>query len=347
MGVYYASREDVMQALDIKVAAYSSGQIDRAIDSASRKVESLTNHVFYPTLATRYFDFPNVQTARAGRLWLDENELISLTTLVSGGQTLPANAIFLEPVNSGPPYRSINLNRGLNYALQGGPLTPQQAIAITGVWGYQNDEKPEGTLAVAITTTAATTITMSGANVGVGRLLHIDAERMIVTDKSFITSAQTVLTPLTANLNNTTVAVTDGTQFVRREQLIVDAETMLVMDIAGNNLIVKRAQQGSVLAAHAGSTVFYARQLTVTRGVLGTTAATHLIGAPVVRHAYPPLVEELTIAYTLGRELGESSGYAREIGAGSGQQSGPTARSIASVETDIQRALGRYRQYAV
>jgi hypothetical protein len=48
---------------------------------------------------------------------------------------------------------------------------------------------------------------------------------------------------------------------------------MLIDDIAGNTLIVKRGWDGTVLAAHTtGATIYAPRTLTVTRGALGTTA---------------------------------------------------------------------------
>lgn len=348
-GIFYASREDVAQALDTKAAAYASAQIDRAIDSASRNVEGLCHRVFYPTLATRYFDFPNEQGARSGRLWLDENELASLTTFASGGTVIPPSAYFLEPVNSGPPYTSVNVNRGLSYTLNSGPTTPQQSLALTGVWcGSPLDEGSAGTLAAAITS-SQTTITVTSANVGVGRVLRIDSERLIVTDKSFIASAQTPLVALTANANNNALSVTDGTQFRPREEVIIDSERMLIVEIIGNTLTVKRATGGSTLAAHATSApIFFARQLTVTRGALGTTAAAHLISAPIARHLVPALIEQLTVAYALARGLNEASGYARVIGQGDSQASATIQRGIGDLEANVLQRHGRQlRTYAV
>ena len=54
---------------------------------------------------------------------------------------------------------------------------------------------------------------------------------------------------------------------------------MLITDIAGNNLIVKRQKSGSTLAAHTGSTIYAPRQVTITRGDLGTTAGSLVLNS--------------------------------------------------------------------
>lgn len=347
-GVSYTSRETVMDALDVKASAYSSGEIDEAILSSSENVESLCRRSFAPILATRYWPYPNVAQNEAWTLWLDGSEILSINTLTSGnGTVIPSSGYYLEPNQYGPPYNRIEINRGSSYAFAGGPSGPQRSIGVYGLFGYNNDEKAEGTLAATISNASSTTITAS-QNIGVGRLLRIDSERMIVTEKDFIDSTQTVQTPLTANLNNNTVVVTNGSAFNKRETLLIDAERMLVVDIAGNNLIVKRAWSGSTLAAHTASAIYYARQLTVTRGALGTTAATHSSGASIVRYKPPALVEQLTVAYSLQRHLGERIGYAREAGSGQGSQSGTSRYNIEQLENDCISAHGRMaRQRAI
>lgn len=339
-GVFYTSREVVLDALDVKASAYSSGQVDRAIDSASRAVEALTRRIFYPLTATRSYPFPGVQD-ESWTLWLDGNDLASLTTFTSGGVTVPASDYYLEPNEYGPPYDRVEINRGSSSALTSGPFTPQRSLALTGVWcGCPLDETSEGTLVGTITNSATSLV--ASRPVGVGRILRIDSERMIVTERTFVTSGQTGT--LTANLNANTLTVADGTQFNPRESLLIDAERVLVVDIAGNNLIVKRAQQGSTLAAHSAATIFWARQLTVTRAALGTTAAAHTTAAPVVRHTVPGLVEELATAYALDRTLQESAGYARVIGSGDNQRNA-SGRGIANLEDRVRKAHGRMARW--
>ena len=93
-----------MSASDIKASAYATAAIDAACESASRRVEKLTHRIFYPAVGTRYRDWPNDQDARYGRLWLDQDELISLTSLESPeGTAIDTDDVLLEPNGSGPP----------------------------------------------------------------------------------------------------------------------------------------------------------------------------------------------------------------------------------------------------
>src|SRR5258706_968268 len=149
--VWYATREDVKSALDSAETARNNAQVDRAIESSSRSVESQLNRRFYPQVATRYFPWPNWQYAWPWRLWLDYDELISVTSLTSGSTVISPSSYFLEPVNTGPPYTSVEINLG-SQASFGVSTTFQRSIAIVGTWGFSADEEPAGTLAAAVNT---------------------------------------------------------------------------------------------------------------------------------------------------------------------------------------------------
>jgi hypothetical protein len=322
MGSWYTTRESVKRALDSAETARNNGQVDQAIDSASRSVEGLTHRIFRPVLATRYFDWPDLQRGRPWRLWLNGSELISLTSLTAGGTTIPNTNLLLEPANYGPPFDSIETNIGSTSAFTLAN-THQRAIAVTGLFGYSNDEAAAGTLAAAITTVGQTSVNVSDSSlIGVGDVLRVDQERVVVIGKQMLTTGQTLQTPVAASSSDVTVAVTSGAGYAVDEVLLLDAERMLIVDIAGNNLIVKRAWDGSVLAAHTGSTIYAARTLAVTRAALGTTAATHLNSAPISRHEVPGLVRQLTIAEALNDLLQGQGGYARIQRAEGAQQSG-------------------------
>lgn len=317
MGTKYATREDVKSSLDIRTSALSDAQVDRALETASRGVESFLKRVFAPTLATRYFDWPNHQYARAWRLWLDENELITLTTLISGGSTIPITDYFLEPANSGPPYDRIEMDLDSTSAFSAGS-THQRAIAVTGLFGYWDDNTAVGLTAEALdgSETGLDVDGPTAAQVGVGSVLKVDTERLLVTDRGTLTTGQTLQAALTAVDNDVTVSVTTGSSFAVGEVILLDSEKMLITDIAGNSLTVTRAWDGSVLATHSGSTVYGYRTLTVARGALGSTAATHLTAATVYRWDVPGPVRELTIAEAINTLLQARSGYARTAGSG-------------------------------
>ncbi len=125
-------------------------------------------------------------------------------------------------------------------------------------------------------------------------------------------TAQTILADLAASAAAESVSVTTGSAYTIGEVLTVDSERMLIVDIAGNQLVVKRAWDGSTLAAHTtGAKVYAPRVLTVVRGVLGTTAATHLINAPIVKHMAPGPIRDLCLAEVVTMITGETSGYSQ------------------------------------
>lgn len=326
----YATREDVMRALDSKETARNNRQIDRALEGASRSVEGLCHRRFYPETATRYFDYPGPQHARPWRLWLDANDLISITTLISGGTTIASTDYFLEPNQYGPPYTRVEIDLDSSAAFSSGN-THQRAITITGLWGYRNDETQVGTLAEALdaTETIVDVDSATSAEVGVGSLLRVDSERMLVTGRTMLDTGQNLGgAGLTAQANSVTVAVSDGTAYAIDEILLIDSERMLIVDIAGNQLTVKRAWDGSVLAAHsAGADIYAPRSLTVTRGALGTTAATHTTATSIHRWDPPGPVRDLTIAEALTTLTNEHAGYARTRRSGDG---GTSQRAVDS-----------------
>ena len=118
----YASREDVQRALDFKDNLLSNNQIDRAIQSASDLIDGHFKRVFYPYDATKYLDWPAYQYAYPWKYWLDQHDLLVLTSLQSpAGTTIPLSNVFLEPVNNAglipaKPYTRIELDRSTTAA---------------------------------------------------------------------------------------------------------------------------------------------------------------------------------------------------------------------------------------
>lgn len=332
MGVWYCTREDVKQALDFAETARADGRIDRAVEAASRNAERFLHRTFYPWTGTRYFAWPDPAYRTAWRLWLDDDELISVTTLSAGGTVIGVSGYYLEPANSGPPYNRIEINLASQSAFSTGS-THQRDIAILGVWGgCAAVETPAGVLSEALDASETGVDVTDSASIGVGSIVRVDSERMLVTGKSMLDTAQNLASPLAASAADVTVAVATGSAYTAGETLLLDSERMLVVDVAGNNLTVKRAYDGSVLAAHTGSDIYAPRTLTVERGALGTSAATHLTAAALARHVVPGPVRALVLAEATNQVLQESGGYSRLIGAGSAAQSTQgTARAAGGV----------------
>lgn len=185
------------------------------------------------------------------------------------------------------------------------------------MFGYRADEGPAGALAEALDASETAVDVTDSAAIGVGDLIRVDSERMVVTGKTMLTTGQTINADLAATSSATSVAVDDGTAFALGETVLVGAERMAVDDIAANTLIVRRAVDGTTLAAHtSGATVYAPRTLTVVRGAAGTTAATHTTATAITVHQPPGPIRSLAVAEVLWALQQETSGYARAIGSG-------------------------------
>lgn len=316
MGPWYASVQDVKEALDSKESARNDRQVEAALASASRDVESLLHRFFYPLVATRYFDWPTRWQPVSWRLWLGEAEVVSVSNIVSGSVTLTSDDYFLEPVNIGPPYDRIEINLG-SFTGFSVNRTPQRSIAVTGVFGYDLNVDPAGTTAEALDATETGVDVSDSSTLGVGDLITVDSERMLITGRSMLDSGQNIGGNLDVLDNAVNVPVSSGAGYNIGETILVDSERMLIVDIAGNNLTVIRGWDGTVLASHtSGADIYVPRTLTVQRGSLGTTAATHSTSAPISKHIYPGPVHELCVAEALNNLLQRSGGYARTAGSG-------------------------------
>ena len=339
----YATREEIKAELDVKETARSNARIDRALADATDAVHGLCHRVFYPEQDTRYFDWPGPQHARPWRLWLDANEVISVTTLASGGTTIASSDYFLEPNQYGPPYNRIEIDLDSSAPFGGGD-THQRDITVTGLFGYRNDETTLGATAEALddSETGVDVDATTSAAVGVGSLLRVDTERIIVTGRTNLDTGQTLGGSGLTNINNSvTVTVQSGAAFAAGETILIDGERMRVDEIAGSTLVVTRAWDGSTIAAHSvGATIYAPRTLTVARGALGTTAATHLTAATVHRWDAPGPVRQLCVAEALTDLLQGRSGYARTAGSGEGERE-VSGRGVADLRKRVYVSHGR------
>ncbi len=317
-GIWLCTREDVKGAFDSAETARNNAQVDRAVEAASRSVEGFLHRRFRPVLATKYFDWPDLQRSRPWRLWIKgEAQLIELDSLTAGGVAIDTADVFLEPINDGPPYDHLEVNLSTSATFSAGD-THQRAIAVTGLWGFDNVEEQVGVLAAELggDVDDAASITWSAADIGVGDVLRIGDERMIVTARSMVDTTQNLQADMASSTAAVTVAVTSGASFAPEQVLLLDSERMLVVDVAGNNLTVKRAWDGSVLAAHSGSDIYSLTGVDIDRAQLGTTIATHASATAIYRHVVPGLVNQLAIAEALNGLQQQKSGYARREGSG-------------------------------
>lgn len=344
----YTTREIVKRALDQGEVLRNNRNVDRCVETASRSVEGLCHRIFYPRVATKYFNWPNEQTAVSWRLWLDDQDLVSVTTLTSGGTVIGSSNYFLEPNTTGPPYSRLEVSLATSSAFGGGS-THQRDITIAGLWGWSDSHTSVGTITEALDSseTAVDVSAAASADIGVGSILKIDSERMLVTERTMIDTGQNVGgVGLTNQKNSLSLAVADGTQFAAYEVILVESERMLITDIAGNTLTVERAFEGTTIAAHAAGVDIYApRTLTVTRGALGSTAATHDSGATVSVWKVPAGIQQLATAEAIHELMQEQTGWFRTMSAssifGGTSKRAATTEALMDFRGQIYRAYGR------
>lgn len=322
MGIWYATREQVTRSLEITHASWSDSLVGQKLESSSRSIEGFLHRRFYPERRTVLMDWPNMQSAATWQLWLERNEIISLETLTSGGTNLTSAAILRrgDDLNEAP-YSLIELDLSDNLAFGGG-LTFQQAISILGLFGYDetNTSVPASAQIGGNINSSVQTLVINPLNgkldVGVGSLLLMGTERIVLTDRRMSDTTQNLGSTMDALNSDVIVDVSDGTAFAVGEVILLGAERMRINDVAGNNLIVSRQWDGSVLTTHSANEDVYAlRTFTAQRGALGSTAAGHSSGDSVWAHDYG-IINELCIAETVVALEQNSSAYARTIGSG-------------------------------
>lgn len=366
--VCYCSREDAQRALDFKDGTLTNAQLNRAIQSAARMIEGHLHRVFYPYDATKYLDWPNYQYAYPWRFWLDQHDILALTTLQSPqGVMIPLWQVFLEPVNKLPefPYTRLELDRSTVAAWGAGP-TPQHSIWATATWGFGADADPGGALAASILATDATVTVTDSSVVGVGDLIILGygrgsapfpanlgtagaiqpytGERVIVGERAMTTTGLTLSGAgcTTASAADSTLTASGSGTLNVGEAVQVDAEQMLLTGtVSGGGFTVARAWNGTVLATHTtGGAISAPRSLTVLRGQLGTTAQAWASGTAVSRHRPPSVIHDLAIAEALNRLLQETSGYARMVGEGDTARPAP-GMNLADLWDEAETVYGR------
>lgn len=371
----YTNRQTVMRAVDFTEGVDQDEAADRAIETGATNIDEHLHRVFFPQDGTRFFDWPNQggsgggQYAYPWRLWLDDNTLVCLTGLVSGGQVITMDQVFLEPVNNpakGRPYYTyLELDRSTSAAFGGQAQTPQHSIALTGTWGAGADADQVAALAADVAAGDTTITVTDSSKTGVGDLLILGygrgtapfpsmtgyagaiapylGERMLVTDRSLTATGLTLTGAgcTTASAADQALQVAGTGALSTGEVIQVDSEQMLLLADAAGTWTVQRAWNGTTLAGHAdGAAVYASRALTVTRAMYGTAAAAATAGAAVCRHRVPALIRDLNIAEAINQILQEGSGYARTVGSGADAHPAPGA-DLAAKWAEAMTAHGR------
>lgn len=302
----YATREQFMVATDTHTTAYLSAAVDRVLQTASRNIERKYGRHFYPLTEAVTWTF----TGGGSGFWMNR-DLLSLTSATVDDVSQTVADVELYPSHYGPPYSFIGLMGA--------------SVVVTGVWGYSNDTESVGTITANIGSASTTSATCSDSSkVGVGDLITINSERMVVTEKAIADISVDLAADLTAVASDDQVTV-DGAGALAGEVITIDTERMLVLDVVSSTVLnVIRAYDGTALATHDGTStpadIYAPRTLTIDRGAAGSTAATHTSGDSITRNAPPAPITSLCLAEAEVMLAQERAGYARTVGTGEGER---------------------------
>lgn len=347
---WYTTRESFKGALE------SSGPdrdalIDKHIAGATKTIDKQLNLRFVPETKTRFYPWPQRTQDSKQILWLDAL-LLSVDTLKTqnGTVTIAADDYFLEPVNTGPPYRSIEIDLGDNVASDaefGSDDSSQRAISVLGSWAFGNDTEPAGTVASGLASgaTVTTFVCSDGSLIDVGDTLLMGSEQVFVSGRVNAALGSILIDgALTAEQSEVTVTVDGSHGIVAGEIILIGSERMLVRDVSGNDLTVERAYDGSVLAAHSDDTAVHVyRTLTIVRGVNGTTAATHPDTTVITKYKPPEDIQNLCRAEAIFNYEQDKSGHTGVVGGIDGGV-GVRPRILANM---WERAIANYREWVV
>jgi len=328
-GVAYATVEQLQAATDFKSTAYETERLRRLTGAASRLIEKRLHRHFYPLTETRTYTDPPIYVLRrvtSSGFWL-EADLLTLTSVTADSTAQTVADVELYPSAYGPPYSWIGVTGS--------------DIDVVGVWGFSNDTTTAGATAEALDATETGVDVTDSSVVGLGDLIIVDSERMLVTAKAMLDTGVDFSSGGTTAVSSDNAITMDGAGINVGEVILADAERMLVVEyVAATDVAtVKRAYDGTVLATHTTPSVYAPRTLTVERGAAGSTAATHLTAAAVTRNLPPGPVTDLCIAETLTTFEQEMSGYGRTVG------SGETAREARGAGlADVRRQAQTYKR---
>lgn len=319
---WYASREAIKAALEKGADRHRS--IDLVAAAATREIERELNRHFYPVTRKREYPWPQMD-GRWNRLFLDE-DLLAVTSLTRDGDdevVMDAADYLLEPVNEGPPYYWIDIHLGRDEFYQSAPTTHQRAIRVTGRWGYSENTESAGVIDDASGISISDTILgVSDASlIDVGNVLLIESESIYVKGRDTKDTGANLTQDLTRDVSDVTVTTDDLSKINVGEIIKIESEEMIVRSrsaaTGAGTFTVERAHEGTLLAAHSQPQDILAyRNLTIQRGVNGTTAATHADATAISRYVPPEDVQLTALAVAEFYYQHSGAGWTGELGGG-------------------------------
>lgn len=213
-----------------QVLEYSTADdavLEKLIVRASRRIDDLCNRVFYPRIATLYFDVPD-----ADDLWFGD-DLLAVTTLTNGDtNTIASTEYKLLPANEYPKY-ALKLKQSSSYIWEEDSSgNTEQVISLLGYWGYHTDGPNAWTLAGTLGAAWASATSLT-ATLTAGHTLESGGGQIIKIDNEIFNTSATTGTSLTVvkrGDNGSTAATHDNASVVYVWNYMLDI-SQLAMEI--------------------------------------------------------------------------------------------------------------------
>ncbi len=270
---WYITRRAAKEYIGIETTIKDS-RIDMLIYASSRLIDNLCDRFFIPQIATKYYDYQK----STSELVLDNDDLISITSLKKchddgTDMVIAAEDILLYDLNK-TPKNKIHIKRWEDYFAYS--AESNNAISITGMWGYCNDWDNLGMIMVGdLTDSTASLVVTDGSKVDVGNTIKIDDEQMFLKEWSLSDSTANAAEDI--DVNEEDINVSSGALLKVGEIIKIDAEEMKIISISTNTIKVFRHMNGTAPAVHSTSADIYVyRTFTLERAVNGTVSAAHV-----------------------------------------------------------------------
>jgi hypothetical protein len=105
--------------------------LQNCLDWAESHINAYTRRQFAGTAGTVYYNRWSQGLVRSNALYLNE-DVVSLVAITNGdGQAIPMGSVWLEPRNSGPPYRIVRFHSQYVYI-----WNTDSDVALSGTFGF-------------------------------------------------------------------------------------------------------------------------------------------------------------------------------------------------------------------
>lgn len=129
----YASLDDLREYMSSTgdLGTFQDGLLQSCLDWAEGHINAYTRRNFVGTAGTVYYNRYSQHLIRSQALYLNE-DIVSLIAVQNGdGQAIPLGSTWLEPRNSGPPYRIVRLRSAYVYT-----WNTDSDIVLSGTFGF-------------------------------------------------------------------------------------------------------------------------------------------------------------------------------------------------------------------